>query len=84
MLKIIGKIMKKITDSGVVTITINDFIFKMVFVVPQLVFNIRELGIKLVFFIVFCFVKIGVRRLFCHFLVLKAKRALKPVSKKKV
>jgi hypothetical protein len=40
MLKIIGEIMKKIADSGVVTIAIDHFVFEMIFVVPQLVFDI--------------------------------------------
>jgi hypothetical protein len=52
--------MEKITDSGVVTIAIDHFVFEMGFVVPQLVFNIGELGIELVFFVVFGLAKIGV------------------------
>ena len=69
MFKIIGEIMKKIANPWVVAIAIDYFIFKMVFVVPQFIFYIRELGIKLVFLIVFGFVKIGVGRLLCHSLV---------------
>ena len=83
MFKIIREIMKKIADSRIIAIAIDYFAFKMVFVVPQLVFNIRKLGIKFIFFIVFGFVKIGVGRLFCHWLGLKAKPALKLISKKR-
>ena len=60
MFKIIGEIMEEIANSGVVAVAIHHFIFKVWFVVPQLIFNISELGIKLVFFVVFGLVKIGV------------------------
>ena len=50
MLEIVRKIMEEIADARVVAVAINSFVFEMVFVVPQLVFDVGKLGVELIVF----------------------------------
>jgi hypothetical protein len=47
------KKMKEVTNSWVVTIAVNYFVFKVTFVMFQFSFNVGKLSIKLVFLLVF-------------------------------
>ena len=49
--------MEEIADARIVAVAIDSFVFEMVFVVPQLVFDVRKLGVELIVFGFVCRVK---------------------------
>ena len=48
MLEVVGKVMKEVADPWIITVAVNDLASEMLFVMPQLVLNIGQLGIELV------------------------------------
>ena len=60
MLKIVREIMKEVADPWIITVAINSFALKMFLVMPQLVFDIGQLGIELIIFVFLGPVQIGI------------------------
>jgi len=56
--KIIGKIVKEITDARIISFAINYLAFEVFFVMPQFFFDVRQLSIKLILLLIFRFMQI--------------------------
>ena len=52
--KIVREIMKEIADPGIITVTVDNFVFEVMSVVRELPFNVGKLGVELVLFGIFC------------------------------
>ena len=60
------KVMKEIADLGIVTVAQNTLILEMFRVMPQLLLDVRELGVKLVLFCSLRGAEASVQRLTRH------------------
>ena len=63
LLEIVAEIMKKVAHSRVVAVAEHRFATEMLAIVLQLVFDINELGVKFVFFGIFCRIQVFVGHL---------------------
>ena len=57
-LKVVGEIMKEIADSRVITVAKDCLSFEMLLVMPQLILNVRKLGVELIFLRALSLVKV--------------------------